>query len=234
MPLKRTRRAPKRAPKRRRFAPKRTQRKAPMMRNVRETGNYASVEETWIQNNVQGVCGDLKVQGLLGNGATYRAPLVAKAYQEYRITGIEVRIIPTKDTFLSSGTDIVPTLYWMNDPMNALLNNMVEADFQALGAKPIRLDDKIIRRSLKPNVIVVAAPQGTGFPSIAKRSPWLSTNSAFTPVTAWSPSTVTHYGAKWFITPTIATAPVYEIQVKATYQFRRPLLGANTSAPAPQ
>jgi hypothetical protein len=200
-----------------------------MLRNVRNTGNYATIEETWTQNNVQGVCGDLKVQGLLGNGACYRAPLVAQAYQEYRITGIEVMILPTKDTFLSSGTDIIPNLYWMNDPFNALRNNMVEGDFQALGAKPIRLDDKTIRRTLKPNVIVVSAPQGTGFPSIGKKSPWLSTNSAFTPVTAWSASTVTHYGAKWYITPTIASAPVYEIQVKATYQFRRPLL-----ATAPQ
>lgn len=200
--------------------------RAPMLRNKRNTGNYATVEETWTQVSVAGTPGDLKVQGLLGNGATYRAPTVATAYQEYRITGIEVRIIPQKDTFVSSGSDTVPTLYWMNDPMNAMLNSMNETAFLALGAKPIRLDDKIVKRTLKPNVIVVAAPQGTGFPSIGKRSPWLSTNANFTPVTSFSPSTVTHYGAKWLITNTISGAQPYEIQVKATYQFRRPLLAA--------
>lgn len=205
-----------------------------MLRNKRNTGNYATVEETWVQNSIAGTCGDLKVQGLLGNGATYRAPAVAAAYQEYRITGIEVRILPQSDTFISSSADKIPYLYWMNDPMNALLNNMGESDFQTLGAKPARLDDKTIRRTLKPNVIVVAAPIGTGFPSIGKKSPWLSTNSAFTPVTTWSPSTVTHYGAKWLITNTIAGAQPYEIQVKATYQFRRPLIGVSPTAGQPQ
>jgi len=204
-----------------------------MLRNVRNTGNYATVEETWTQNSVAGTPGDLKVQGLLGNGVCYRAPLVAQAYQEYRITGLEIRLLPQKDTFVSTGSDTIPNLYWINDPMNALRNNMSETDFQALGVKPIRVDDKIIKRTLKPNVIIVAAPQGTGFPSIAKKSPWLSTNSAFTPVTAWAASTVTHYGAKWLITNSYAGNPIYAIQVTATYQFRRPLLGQAPQAPEP-
>lgn len=201
--------------------------------NKRQNANYAEVTETWTQFSVAGTCGDLKVQGLLGNGMCYRAPTVATAYQEYRITGLEIRIVPQKDTFVSSGSDTIPTLYWMNDPHNALLNSMSETGFQAMGAKPIRLDDKIIRRTLKPSVIVVASPQGTGFPSINKYSPWLSTNANFTPVTNWAASTVNHYGAKWLITNTISGAQPYEIQVKATYQFRRPLIGPTQSAPAP-
>lgn len=199
-------------------------RKAPMLRNVRNTGNYATVEETWTQSVQAGTPGDLKVQGLTGNGAVYRAPLVAQAFQEYRITGLEFRILPLKDTFISTGSDTIPNLYWINDPMNALRNNMTETDFQTLGVKPVRVDDKIIKRTLKPTVIVVAAPQGTGFPSIGKKSPWLSTNGGFTPVTTWSPSTVTHYGAKWLITNSFAGNPSYAVQVTATYQFRRPLL----------
>lgn len=223
MPIRRYRKK-KSAPKRK-AAPRRRAR----LPAKRMTANYASVTETWTQASVAGTPGDLKVQGLLGNGATYRAPLVAQAYQEYRITGLEIRIVPQKDTFLSAGSDSVPNLYWMNDPMNALLNNMSETDFQTLGCKPIRLDDKIIRRTLKPNVIVVAAPQGTGFPSIGKRSPWLSTNANFTPVTTWTASTVTHYGAKWLITNTVTGAQPYELQVRCTYQFRRPLLGHNAT-----
>lgn len=220
--------------KRKSTKPKRKTNRRGRLPAKRMVANYASVTETWTQFSVAGTCGDLKVQGLLGNGATYRAPKVAQAYQEYRITGLEIRIVPQKDTFLSAGSDSVPSLYWMNDPKNALLNNMSETDFQTLGCKPIRVDDKIIRRTLKPSVIVVASPQGTGFPSISMRSPWLSTNANFTPVTTWNASTVTHYGAKWLITNTATGATPYELQVRCTYQFRRPLLGQNASVNAPE
>lgn len=201
-------------------------RKRPVLRNVRGTGNVATLEETWTQVCVPGTPVDLRIQGLTGAGSTYRAGIVAAAYQEYRITGLTVTFVPQKDTFVSSAGDTVPNLYYMNDPHNALLNNMTETSFQSLGCRPIRLDDKIIVKTLKPSVIVVAAPAGTGFPSISKRSPWLSTNAAFTPVTGFSPSSVTHYGAKFLITNTIAGLQPYSIQVKATYQFRRPLIPA--------
>lgn len=133
-------------------------------------------------------------------------------------------ILPNRDTFISNGADSPPNLYWINDYANALRNNMGEFDFQALGVKPIRVDDKIIKRTLKPSVVVVAAPVGTGLPSIMKKSPWMSTNSSSISSPTWSANTTIHHGAKWLITNTITPPVNYTVQVKATYQFRRPLL----------
>lgn len=161
---------------------------------------------------------------------------IARAYQYYRITKVEVRYKPLADTFQTLGgqtTGSVPYLYWLQMKTDTL--SLGATDFNALrdaGARATRLDDKSITRSFRPAAnISVAQTEGVPNPNFAlyKTSPWLSTNfNANAPggSTVWVASAVPHQGCIYgveqdFVNPN--TTLQYGVEVTIHVQFKKPL-----------
>lgn len=177
-----------------------------------------------------------------------RLSTIARAYQFYRFTKLEVRFVPHADTFTQAGGSTVPTLYTLIDRNeNFLISASGFDQLRELGVKPVRFDDKVITRSWKPNVLAVAPqdnsnpPTTTGFPA-TKVSPWLPTNyyaAQEANVWQWSPSTIPHRGLVYGVYQ-IAPGPgayQYHIEITAHVEFKMPnityQLPAEAEAPAP-
>ena len=128
-----------------------------------------------------------------------RAVAVAQNYQYYRIRMIEMKFIPTADTFQAGATaGEIPNLYYVIDKSDACPANSDLTTLQAMGAKPIRFDDKTITVRFKPAVTWKGSDEGPSPNNfgLVKTSPWLSTNNNNTSDAAvpWSPSQVDHHG----------------------------------------
>lgn len=162
-----------------------------------------------------------------------RLASIAKGYQFYRITKIEVKFIPHADTFTQGAGTSVPTLYSMIDRNENVLFSATGFDqLREMGVKPIRFDDKIITRSWRPTVLQTMPqdnanpPTTVGFQS-SRLSPWLPTNFYAGKETTnyeWTPSTVPHRGivyGVYQIAPGGATY-MYHTELTIHVQFKKP------------
>lgn len=232
MPIKKAYRK-KRAPVKRR-APKR---RAARRSNVPE---YASLSETRTLSVPGGILYNA-MYALMNTQLSdfVRAPLVAQAYQHYRIKHIKLTLKPSFDTFSSEAVSGYgkPFLYYMLDKAGAIPNTITLEGLKGMGAKPRALDEKPLIISWSPsvlnNVMTVSggAPQSQG--SAYKISPWLNTSSTSVG-NAWLPSTVDHLGVYWMVgapsyTPTNNT---YQVDIEVQFQFKKPLLARATGAVA--
>jgi len=165
-----------------------------------------------------------------------RASQLAQLFGEYRIKKITYTFRPWFDTFNAMDASIgnsaisVPTLYWRlnryGDTPAAFNGNYM----RAMGAKPVRLDDKIVSFSYAPNVIqtqqnVVGASTAT-----IKVSPWLSTDDLVND-NNFTLSTAEHFGNTLFIEAAgagTAQGQVANLDVKVVYEFRNPRLVGST------
>lgn len=163
-----------------------------------------------------------------------RASQLAKLFGEYRIKRIIFTYRPIFDTYSSSlpgvgnSPNSVPTLYWR---MNRYGDTPAafNADYmRALGAKPIRLDDKQVVVSYRPNIIQSQQNvAGAGTASI-KLSPWLSTDDIVQD-NNFNLSTAEHFGHSMFVEGGAAgntQGMVCYQDVKVIYEFRNPRLTA--------
>lgn len=161
-----------------------------------------------------------------------RAPLVAQAYQHYRIKNITLKMKPPADTFVSGATVAYskPYLYHMIDKAGAIPTNITLEGLKQMGAKPRALDEKPLTISWAPSVLqdamttggAAAVSQGSAY----KISPWLNTNGTSVG-NAWTASTVDHLGVYWFLEAPGAGSPpafVYEIDVEVQFEFKKPLI----------
>lgn len=140
------------------------------------------------------------------SSASTRVINVAQAYQEYRIKKVTWEVRGFYDTFtapVSATTPTVPHLYWRVDKSGVYNADTTLATLKASGCKPIRLDDRIIRKSFKPAVLQGVAQEPTvtaGAPQLVlgshRVSPWLPTNAnAYTSgATDWVASSIDHLG----------------------------------------
>lgn len=162
-----------------------------------------------------------------------RLAAIARAYQFYRFTKIEVKFIPHADTFTQGAGTSVPTLYTMIDRNENVLFSASGFDqLREMGVKPIRFDDKIVVRSWRPSVLQTMPqdnanpPTSVGFQS-SRLSPWLPTNYFAAQEVApwqWSASTVPHRGIIYGVYQ-IAPGPSayqYHIEVTVHAQFKKP------------
>lgn len=230
MPLGKKSYKKKSAPRRRR-APRRL---AVPRRLASSQANYASCVDT---------IGDLSVVSntpytlqniALTNSA--RAKTIAQGYQFYRITKVEVKWKPYVDTFASGGLT-VPNLYYMVDKANTFPSNSTIATLKQAGAKPVRLDDKVITRSFKP-AVHLASDDGAPGPAttvetagMMKVSPWITTNAnAGGTGMVWTPNSVDHRGLIFIIEQQTAAvnSGVASIEVVVHYQFKKPLFSSAT------
>lgn len=167
-----------------------------------------------------------------------RAKSIAQGYQFYRISKVEVKWKPLVDTFTSSSTSAgspglsVPNLYYMIDKANTFPSNTVLDTLKQAGAKPVRLDDKIITRSFKPAIHLASDDGATGPAStvetagMMKVSPWITTSSNAGGIGAvWTPNSVDHRGLVFCIEQLAAnnSNSVATVEVVVHYQFKKPL-----------
>lgn len=157
-----------------------------------------------------------------------RATQIAKSFREYRITKVEYDFIPQNDTFAPGSTLAVPWLYVGRDPTGSLKNVNDEAQFSELGFKPIRFDDKTIRKTFKPAVLDYVYDQNNGTNTWARPiySPWLATNKINDnpAIPGFTPSSIDHLGIVWavYTTPKTVGVAQYIVRMRAHFEFRKP------------
>lgn len=168
-----------------------------------------------------------------------RAVQVAQAYQFYRIRKVTAYIRPFYDTYSpGTGTNAtVPHLYMVIDKDGSFPANTTLQTLKAAGARPIRLDDRIIKRSFVPRTLeaTVVSPTTSAGPTqyglgVGKSSPWLPTNkNAYDedPASVWAANSVDHLGVLFAvdcdqITTPIAS-PICNVSFEIEYEFKKAL-----------
>lgn len=212
-------------------------RRAPRRKATTNVAEYASLSETRSivapGNNLVNVMYSLMNTSL---DQFTRAPLVAQAYQHYRIKNIALRFKPSSDTYIS-GTTVgtsKPYLYYMLDKAGALPTNITLEGLKQMGAKPRAFDEKQLTISWAPSVLQDVLTVGGAAPvsqgSAYKISPWLNTANV-TVGAPWNASTVDHLGVYWMIeAPVNGTATAYEIDCEVQFEFKKPLIARSVSS----
>lgn len=171
-----------------------------------------------------------------------RMVAIAKCYQYFRMTKIEMKFQPLMDTFTDSTAQSVPYFYHLitkGDNLDAgTFNKLRDA-----GAKPIRFDEKTINVNWRPAVLRGVIGEDTTLPvnpsvigwSEAKISPWLST--AFQPASqalTWTPSAVPHKGLLYGVEQQNSVeTKYYSVSITAHFQFKKPATYATLGADIP-
>lgn len=159
------------------------------------------------------------------NGWT-RAVAVAPSYQFFRITRIDMKFIPTADTYQAGATaGEIPNLIYMIDKADNLPPTTDVPTLLNMGAKPIRFDDKSITVSFKPAITYKATDEGVNPNNfgLTRVSPWLATNNNNTSDTlTWTPSSVDHHGIAYCVTGGVS-GQNYKVMVTAHFEFKKPL-----------
>lgn len=196
------------------------------------TGNFASRMEQFSIACTAGVVYDFSfnLQDLPAS------TVLAQLYQYYRITSVELRFKPNTDTYISNGaggssTGFLPYLYFQYDKSGALAGTMNAANFEQLGTKAVRMDDKTIVRKWKPSVLTVN--DGALGISQFKVSPWLPTHEYLQDQL----NQPLHFGSTFYISKTnAADTQVYDVDVVVNIQLRKPFVppageGVRTNPP---
>lgn len=185
------------------------------------TGNFGSATEQFSVGAVAGV--PYTFTTLLSD--LTRSLVIAKEYQQYRITGVEMRFKPVYDTFAALGAASIPSMYWVFNKTGSLAS-LSAPQFEQLGCRQVRLDDKILVRKYKPTV-TDSATNGI-MAGTYKVSPWLP---IVNPQTGGL-NIPTHYGACFLINKmSPADATQYDIDIVVHIQFKRPFVQTTGSVP---
>jgi len=216
--------------------------KKPMKRRARKSTNvpeYASLSESRTimapGNNLINTMYSLMNTSL---EQFTRAPLVAQAYQHYRIKNIKLKFKPPFDSYVSGAVSgyAKPYFYSMLDKAGAIPTNITLEGLKQMGAKPRAFDEKQLTVSWSPSVLQDVLTVGGAAPvaqgSAYKISPWLNTSN-LTVGAPWNPSTVDHLGVYWIVeAPLIGATPpfTYEIDVEVQFEFKKPLITRSVGA----
>lgn len=153
-----------------------------------------------------------------------RALTIAKGYQFFRISKVEMVFVPQYDTFDANGPTRVPHLYWQIDRLKQLQYSNTYKQLEKLGSKPHRLDDKMVRFSYKPSVLVgvldAQAVATTQFDNY-KISPWLNCRDMNT-IGAWVANGTDHTGVVWYVDAQGANPVPFRIERRIHFEFKKP------------
>lgn len=214
-------------------------------RRPQSVPEWASVTESVALDQITGLAYSMnQTYGLNGTSLAQfiqRAVPVAQAYQHYRIKQIKLQFKPQFDTFFpdvgATGTGfLVPNMFYMINKSGSIPNNPTPTALKAMGAKPIRFDERTIPVAWRPSVLQenagVLGDVGSGY----KISPWLSTNANANQPGAWNPSTVQHLGVYWHIErpgtlPAGVAELTYSVQITVDFQFKKPLVKVSANDP---
>lgn len=154
-----------------------------------------------------------------------RAPVVAQAYQQFRMKYLELTIKPDFDTFIAGGPSARPCFYYIIDKGNAINWTVSNQTLKSMGAKPILLDDKTIKIRWRPGVVLaneIATSTGTVSAQQYMSAPWLPTDANIS-IGTYNPSQVCHQGIKFFAENNGATVN-YSATLTAHFEFKKPNL----------
>lgn len=217
-------------------APRRRPAKKQARRNrrIRNTPEYASLSETRTLST-QGGFSTNSMYALMNTALQLftRAPIVAQAYQHFRIKYISLKIKPNFDTYAVNPANPVgkPKLYYMIDKAGAIPSNITLEGLKMMGAKPRALDEKPINIGWRPSVLEEALTQGGAAPtsqgSRYRISPWLSTSAASIG-NLWTPSSVDHLGVYWYVEQPVGSAQPYQVDCEVQFEFKKPLIANAT------
>lgn len=221
----------------RKHAPKRSnaprRRKAAKARRTQDFSNYATVVE------------NVNYSSMLDSGQSYtsynttllntvRARDVARGFKYFRIKSITFLFKPSADTFTVGSS--VPYLYFKVDKNQSDMNISNANMFRAAGVKPIRMDEKIIKKTFKPSILMTGLdnqPAGSYVWGPTKTSPWLPTDQSVLS-TAWTPSEIDHLGAIWQVEQPLAQNPYqYSVEKRIVFEFKGAALGYVINNPGP-
>lgn len=196
------------------------------MKSKLAKSEFASLKEVYEFSTLS--CGQAYNDVTLSLARFLRATQVAEMYQKYRITKVDYLFKPLTDTFAPAsggGSGIpVPYLYYLIDKVGANVNFSTQSQFTRAGAKPRRLDDKTIRVSYKPSVLVSVGDkiQDTNVFSRSIASPWLACNGNNNQSENWQPSSIDHLGIEWLVQgdPSVK----YQVTITAHFQFCKPAI----------
>lgn len=208
---------PKRAPKRKGGKrPARRPRRAVGRMPKMTTGNFASATEQFSIACTAGTTYDFT----FNMSDVIRTQALMSVYQYYRITSVELRFKPIADTYIAQSAALLPYLYFQYDKSGAL-GGLNAAQFEEIGTKAVRLDDKTIVRKWKPSVLLGdfnAAP-GTAVGQF-KVSPWMPTHQL-----GALNDQVDHHGAVFYISKMNGSdGTIYDVDVVINVQYRKPLI----------
>lgn len=158
-----------------------------------------------------------------------RARTVAQGYQLFRIKKVTFKFSPLADTFQvgAATTTSVPYLYCMIDRTKNLVAANTVDTLKRLGAKPRRLDEKILEFSYKPSVLTATfdanPPAGQLQSQFTqyKVSPWLNTRDSESLIT-WNPDTTDHLGCVWYAENSGGQDIPYKVELVVEFEFKKP------------
>lgn len=227
MPLKKKSSVPRRrAPVRRRRVTTRIPRR--LSSNAVTGGpNTCKIVETLPQVSILANQGyQFEIPGITGA----RPLAVAEQFGLYRIAKVMLKFKPNYDTFVSNpafvggnGPASVPTLYWKMNRYADAPAGFNSDDLRALGAKPIRFDDKQITVAYRPNILMANATGGSVSGQL-KMTPWLNTDTV-PDSPGFLPSTTNHYGHFYLIECSVSgtgAASVGTVEATIIYEFKNP------------
>lgn len=198
-----------------------------LRRSPRNAIEHASLKEVVQTSIVAGTVNYLDAFSL-ADLALERAPAVAKNYQYFRITKIEVKLLDAFDTYAFGAGAILPQVYWMINKGQSLPVGYTFDELLDIGCKPKLLNERNLSWSFAPAVLVQNLGTGGGVVAQYPRtSPWLDTNG--TPGGAWTPSTAEHGG---FVIGVTKCNPGdvgrYSMNITYHFEFKKPLISSSS------
>lgn len=171
-----------------------------------------------------------------------RGAAVALAYQHYRIKKVTLIFRPQVDTFLGGPAPpliagyTAPNLYYMIDKSGSIPSNVSISALKSMGAKPIRLDEKVIKISWRPSVLTDTADLSSAgnIYSQYKISPWLSTNERAGNPGVFVPSSIDHFGIFWYVETTGVSTLQYTVEAVLDIEYKKPLNATLSGVESPE
>lgn len=177
-----------------------------------------------------------------------RSAIVAPAFGLYRIAKVQYTFRPFYDTYtpnlgqagggqIGNQPDAVPYMYWKINRYGDSPAAWTAEFLREQGSKPIRVDDKLLTWSYKPNVLLADAGATAaglnGGSGQVKVTPWLSTD-AQPGDNAFALSNTLHYGHLMYIEGAAsgdAKPIIGQLEAKVIYEFKNPRgIESNASA----
>jgi len=162
-----------------------------------------------------------------------RAVNIASNYQRFRMTNIKITWKPNFDTYSPATSNQKPYIYAMVDRSGSIPDTVTLEGLKQAGARPRALDEKPFSVNWKPAVLGESRVTA-GIPQAANYliSPLLSTNGNPTSPGAWTASTVSHQGLKFWIDQPGGVTETIKVEVEIQFEFYKPLFPSLSSVPA--
>lgn len=211
----------RRAYKKRAMRRRRNVKKAPNSTANLVKDNYATLSETLEVPFPNDNYGHVNVMyNITHTLASYsRAVEVARNYQEFQISYIEVRVKPRFDTWanLVGGNSAAPQFYHQVIKDGDTPTTALELKHNGINPVSFAVDRNIVWR-YKPAVVIAGS---AGNPTILRVSPWLNTNNNVG--AGYVPNGTIHYGSA-FIADTLdgGNEALYRCEVETHFKFRKP------------